>query len=49
VGRSATSCENLANLLVCAAIYRAYAERLLLPGLDSVEVSLDLLLAKQAT
>ena len=41
--------RDLANLLTWAAIYRAYAERLLLLGLDGVEVSLDLLLAKQAT
>jgi hypothetical protein len=41
--------RDLANLLICAAVYRAYAERLLLLGLDGVEVSLDLLLAKHAT
>jgi hypothetical protein len=41
--------RDLANLLICAAIYRAYAERLLLLALDGVEVSLDLLLDRRAT
>ncbi|HEV7937731.1 MAG TPA: hypothetical protein VGP18_06875 [Solirubrobacteraceae bacterium] len=41
--------RDLANLLIRAAIYPTCAERLLLLGRDGVEVSLDLLLAKQAT
>jgi hypothetical protein len=41
--------RDLANLLICAAIHRAYAERLLLLALDGVEVSLDLLLDRRAT
>jgi hypothetical protein len=41
--------RDVANLLICAAICRAYIERLLLIGLDGVEVNLDLLLAEQAT